>query len=390
MMFSAHSVTPWLGAMLICTSLSAVTCASDNQYFPPRESMGGWRSLSNDDELRSLGNVDPTKIAALKAWLLESDKRNFAAVVVSNGYIVLEVERGNSSKTDSRRVASVSKAICATVLAIASEQSQQGLTPKRMTFDDHAFSFIPWANPLSDPRKADITVKQLLNHTSGITPEATGAKNDGSWEYVLGHSGDLRTSRLAFTPGTACGYSSHAFCHASLVCESVTGKPYDQYAIESLFKPIGCEHWWFQYYDGGQNVARHPSHGLGMPARDLARIAYCMLRNGQWENKQVIPRWFVDQTAKSTHDVTTKELRFQRNAESFSHGWELPALSKDGVTGIPTDARYKPGSGGQVIAFVPSLDMVITRQTGLSGNWEYEEFVRQSCAASLSMPPSTR
>ena len=44
-----------------------------------------------------------------------------------------------------------------------------------MSLDDPAFDFIPWAQPLSDPRKAKITVKQLLNHTSGLTPEATGA-----------------------------------------------------------------------------------------------------------------------------------------------------------------------------------------------------------------------
>jgi CubicO group peptidase (beta-lactamase class C family) len=162
--------------------------------------------------------------------------------VIRRGHIVLEVERGNSAKTDSRRVASVSKAVCATVLAIASEQSQQGLTPKKMAFDDLAFQFIPWAQPLSDPRKAQITVKQLLNHTSGLCPEAIGAPNDGTWEYILGHSGDPLTAQLAFNPGTACGYSTHAFHHAALVCETVTGKPYDQFAIEALFKPLGIEH----------------------------------------------------------------------------------------------------------------------------------------------------
>ena len=108
-----------------------------------------------------------------------------------------------------------------------------------MTFNDPAFDFIPWAKPLSDPRKASISVKQLLNHTSGICPEATGAPNDGSWQYVLGHSGDARTAKLAFDPGTACGYSTHALCHAALVCENVTGKPYDQFAVEALFKPLG-------------------------------------------------------------------------------------------------------------------------------------------------------
>ena len=109
---------------------------------------------------------------------MTSDKRGFAAVVIRNGYVVLEVERGNSAKTDSRRVASVSKAVCATVLAIASEQSRQGSGKRRMTFDDPAFDFIPWAHPLSDPRKAKITIRQMLNHTSGICPEGTGAPND--------------------------------------------------------------------------------------------------------------------------------------------------------------------------------------------------------------------
>ena len=52
--------------------------------------------------------------------------------------------------------------------------------------------------------------------------------------------------------------------------------------------------------------------------------------------------------------------------------------------GIPEDARYKPGSGGQLIAFVPSLDLVVTRQTGSSGDWHYEEYLRLACAAVLN------
>jgi CubicO group peptidase (beta-lactamase class C family) len=359
-------------------------------YFPPPESKGGWRKLDNANDIRRLAGVNPAKLDELRQWLLESDKRKFAAVVIRCGYIVLEVERGNSAKTDARRVASVSKAICATVLAIASERSQQGLSPKKMRLDDPAFDFIPWAKPLSDPRKTEITVKQLLNHTSGITPESTGARNQGPWRHVLGHDGDPLTAKLAFDPGTKCGYSTFALYHASLVCENVTGKPYDQFAIEALFKPLGIEHWWFQHFEGGgpdgdAKYGRHPSHSMGMPARDLARIAYCMLREGRWRDKQVVPRWFVRETAAPTHDVKEPELRFRRAAESFSHGWELPARLTDGrERGIPKDARFKPGSGGQLIAFVPSLDLVVTRQTGSSGSWKYEEYLRRACAAVLS------
>ncbi len=360
------------------------------KYFPPAESQGGWRKLEDAEAIRRQGGMDPEKLEGLRQWLLQSDNRDFAAVVIHNGYIVLEMERGNNSKTDSRRVASVSKAICATVLAIASELSQQGKTPHKMSFDDRAFDFILWAQPLSDPRKKQITVKQLLNHTSGICPEATGAPNDGTWQYILGHSGDERTEKLAFDPGAGCGYSTHALAHAALVCEYVTGKPYDTFAIEALFKPIGCEHWWFQYYDGEEEMGRHPSHGMGMPARDLARIAYCMLRGGRWQGRQIIPNWFVEQTLKPTHTVEIPEMRWKLNPKIFSHGWELPAnltsqntLNRSGA-GIPVDARYKPGSGGQIIAFIPSLDLVITRQTGGSGYWQFEEYLRQACAAVLT------
>ena len=250
-----------------------------------------------------------------------------------------------------------------------------------MSFDDAAFDFIPWAWPLSDERKAKITVRQLLNHTSGICPEATGASNDGTWQYVLGQSGDRRTAELAFEPGTACGYSTQGLHHASLVCQTVTGKPYDVFAVEALFRPIGCEHWWFQYFEGGEQMGRRASHGMGMPARDLARIAYCMLRGGRWGERQVIPAWFVEETAAPTHDVKTPEMRWKLNPQTFSHGWELPALRGESGRGIPADARYKPGSGGQLVAFVPSLDLVITRQTGSSGEWAYEEYLRRACAA---------
>ena len=105
---------------------------------------------------------------------------------------------------------------------------------------------------------------------------------------------------------------------------------------------------------------------------------------------QVIPGWFVDQTAFPTHDVRGHEMRFKLNAQSFSHGWELPArlTGEEGRSGqgIPADARDKPGSGGQLIAFVPSLDLVVARQTGSSGEWPFEEFLRQAAAAVLDRP----
>jgi len=113
----------------------------------------------------------------------------------------------------------------------------------------------------------------------------------------------------------------------------------------------------------------------------MARIAYCMLRGGRWKDRQVIPGWFVSETAEPTHRLTVPEMRFGHDARTFSHGWELPAYLPGGA--IPADARHKPGSGGQHMAFVPSLDLVVTRHTDGTGQWEYREYVRRASDAVL-------
>jgi hypothetical protein len=115
-----------------------------------------------------------------------------------------------------------------------------------------------------------------------------------------------------------------------------------------------------------------------------------MAHGRRWSGRQVIPRWFVDQTAAPTHNVQGLEMRFHLNAQTYSHGWELPArlTGEEGRSGqgIPANARRKPGSGGQLIAFMPSLDLVVASQTGSSGEWPFEEFLRQVCEAVIDTP----
>ena len=51
--------------------------------------------------------MDPERLEELRAWLMKSDTRDFAATVIRHGHVVFEVERKNSAKTDARRVADV-------------------------------------------------------------------------------------------------------------------------------------------------------------------------------------------------------------------------------------------------------------------------------------------
>ena len=83
-----------------------------------------------------------------------------------------------------------------------------------MKFDDPAFDFISWAQPLSDPRKTNILVKQLLNHKdAAIRAEAKKLLADSQpaerkevlakYQDALKHKGDPLKGKLVFQKNCA-------------------------------------------------------------------------------------------------------------------------------------------------------------------------------------------
>ena len=99
----------------------------------------------------------------------------------------------------------------------------------------------------------------------------------------------------------------------------------------------------------------------------------------------MIPEWFIDDIADPRSPVGFREMRWGMDSGSFAEDWQLPeSLNTDTTkepSGIPADARFKSGSGGQFVGYLPSLDLVITRHTGAKGDWEYEEYLRRACLA---------
>ena len=63
----------------------AAGLTADTTYFPPPESQGGWRKLDQPEDIRRVAGMDPDKLADLREWLLQSDDRDFAAVVIRRG-----------------------------------------------------------------------------------------------------------------------------------------------------------------------------------------------------------------------------------------------------------------------------------------------------------------
>jgi D-alanyl-D-alanine carboxypeptidase len=134
------------------------------------------------------------------------------------------------------RVGSITKTFIATiVLQLAGEG--------RLTLDEPVARRLPGLITNGDR----VTVRQLLNHTSGL-PDYTGdpelwagIKKNRVWapkELVV--LAEMR--RPQFTPGTAFGYSNTNYIVAGLLIEAVTGHPLARALHRRIFSPLELHH----------------------------------------------------------------------------------------------------------------------------------------------------
>lgn len=112
----------------------------------------------------------------------------------------------------------------------------------KLSLDDDLATLLPtFPNPEQGQR---ITLRQLLNHTSGLADyfyEYTRWEEEGTPfnpAFVLDY---VRDRPLDFEPGTEWRYSNTAFYLAGLIVERVTGRPWGDYVIEEIARPLGLE-----------------------------------------------------------------------------------------------------------------------------------------------------
>jgi CubicO group peptidase (beta-lactamase class C family) len=152
-------------------------------------------------------------------------------VVFARGYGFANLEHAVPVTPDTVfHIASISKnVLAAIVLRLAGEG--------KLRLDDDVTKYVPEA-PTHGRR---VTVRQLLNHTSGIysftsLPDAENNEHlDLTHEQVLGL---FKDRPLDFEPGTSWRYDNSAFYLAGMVVERVTKQEYGQY-VRELFKSLG-------------------------------------------------------------------------------------------------------------------------------------------------------
>src|SRR6476620_4337761 len=153
-------------------------------------------------------------------------------VVFARGYGMANLEHSVPVTPETVfHIAGISKNILAAVVL-------QLVDEGKLRLDDDVTKYVPEAAAAVH----HVTVRQLLNHTSGIysfTSLPDAANNERlelTHEQVLGL---IKDKPFDFEPGTRWRYDNSAFYLAGMVVERVTKQEYGAYVREHLFKPLG-------------------------------------------------------------------------------------------------------------------------------------------------------
>ena len=102
---------------------------------------------------------------------------------------------------------------------------------------------------LPDERAAaEITVLNLLNHTSGLDWRLSAETGEGD-DALAGYVARLAESELIAPPGTRASYSQVGYNLAGRIIEKVTGLTYEEAITSLLFEPLGMSRSFFATND---------------------------------------------------------------------------------------------------------------------------------------------
>jgi CubicO group peptidase (beta-lactamase class C family) len=217
--------------------------------------------------------------------------------------------------------------------------------------------YVPELQLADEQTATEVTVLNLVNHTSGLDWDLlvdTGDGDDALERYVA----RLPELELIARPGTRTSYSQAAYSLLGRVLETVTGAPYEKAIASLIFEPVGLTNSFFsaddvmtRRFSVGHNRAedgklsvsrlwrgprcRNPGAGVSASAADLLRWGRFHLGDGRSDRgEEVLAADLLEKMRRPT-----AELRASSLGDAVGIGWFL----RD-VGGVPT-----AGHGGSAI-----------------------------------------
>ncbi|MBD0670588.1 serine hydrolase domain-containing protein, partial [Streptomyces sp. CBMA156] len=219
------------------------------------------------------------------------------------------------------RIGSVTKVFTATVLLQLAAEGKVDL-------DGTVQQYLPELLPDGYP---PVTVRQLLNHTSGLPGGGGMTSGDGSTAWFAAHRTtyfsprqvveDMLTQPMNFAPGTAQQYNGNGYFVAALVIEKVTGDDYADQVRRRITGPLGLH---ATYVPAADDLTVRGPHATG----------YVDVRNADGSTAR------VDVTEQSPYPwaeggMISSAADLERFFEALYRGRLLPPAQQAEVFAVP-------------------------------------------------------
>jgi CubicO group peptidase (beta-lactamase class C family) len=188
-------------------------------------------------------------------------------------------------------IGSVSKMFAAVAILMLVDEGKVDL-------DAPVFLYIPEFT-MADARYRDITVRMLVNHSSGLpgTTAFIGFEPDTSTHGLLLET--MRHSVLKHAPGAMSMYTNDGFTLVEMIIERRAGRKYVDFLVERIFAPLGMRHTGAslgeivegnvaEYYEAKSGkkyprevVPMYATGGLSSTAEDLCRFGDSFMPYGK-------------------------------------------------------------------------------------------------------------
>ena len=205
--------------------------------------------------------------------------------------------------------------------------------------------------PLSEQEKT-ATIRDCLKARSGVFHTAE-AENDAMHK--------LKPAKDMFKPGEFWLYNNWDFNVLGTIFEKLTKKNIFQAFKDDIADPIQMQN--FSTANGnsfktGRSI--HEAYMFTITAHDLARFGLLMLRNGMWNDKQIIPANWVKESTTYFSDATIYK------SDGYGYMWwvakdnnKFPHFQNVKLKEGTYSAR---GMGGHYVVIIPEYDMVLVHR----------------------------
>jgi len=285
--------------------------------------------------------LDPMLVATLYYDAARLDTIH-SLLVIKDGRLIAEdyFHEGAIERKD--RIQSVTKSFTGMLVGIAIDQGLLGGTNEKM------LDFFPeTAGQITDPRKMQITIRELLEMRSGYPSEES---HEDLWAGLLsGHYVPLiEAFPLTADPGTKFQYSNLSSNWLGIIVSRESGLTLKSFAQEHLFGPLGINpgEW-------GTDAEGH-NNGCGdlhLTARDMAKFGQLILDDGLWDGEEIIPESWILRSLETISEHARDNVGSLRQI-GYGYQWWSATAGAHRVD-------FAWGHGGQVIALVDALDLVI-------------------------------